>query len=105
DRPHCAAVLAYAGRHTRTWATALSWLERPVEHHGECAYTLVAGPDDLARTRERLELTLGAGAVLAASGPDSTLAGGYVTSFAEATALLAHLRRAGTSEQLPFADA
>ena len=105
DRPHCAAVLAYAGRHTRTWATALSWLERPVEHHGECAFTLVAGPDDLARTRERLELTLGAGSVLAASGPDSTLAGGYATSFAEASALLAHLRRAGTSEQLPFVDA
>jgi PucR-like helix-turn-helix protein len=105
DRPHCAAALAYAGRHTRTWATALSWLERPVEHHGECAYTLVADADDLTRTRERLELTLGAGTVLAASGPDSTLAGGYATSFAEAAALLAHLRRAGTAAPLSFADA
>ena len=104
DRVHCAAALSYAGRHPRTWATALSWLERPVEQCGDRAFTLVADADDLARVRERLELTLGAGTVHAATGPDSTLAGGYAGAFAEAGVLLAQLRGAGAAI-LPFADA
>lgn len=105
--PHCAAILHYSGRHQRTWSTALSWLERPVEQDARRAFTLVVDAADLARLRERLAMFVGDGAVRAVCGPDRDLAGGYGASFVEAGALLARLLRGELDGRsaLPFEDA
>jgi hypothetical protein len=102
--PHCAAVLRHTGTHHRTWATAVAWLERPVERHGSLAFTLVADRAELAQVRVLLERAVGDGAVLAACGSRTAEPGRYRESFDEAGLLLLELARRGGSE-LPFADA
>ncbi|MEO6885379.1 MAG: helix-turn-helix domain-containing protein [Jatrophihabitantaceae bacterium] len=104
DVPHCAAVLRHTGTHHRTWATALAWLDRPVEQRDEVAYTLVADAQDLSAVRTRLELAIGPGGMLAACGAPTAEANGYRESFHEATRLLHALERRGGTE-LPFAQA
>lgn len=104
DAPHCAAMLQHTGTHHRTWATALAWLDRPVEQRGDVACTLVTDAADLSAVRARLELAIGAGGVLAACGAPSAGTGGYRESFDEAARLLRALERQGGTE-LPFAQA
>jgi hypothetical protein len=103
-RAQCAAALRHTGTHHRTWATALSWLERPVEQQGTTAFTVVADPAELSRIRARLAHAVGDGAVVAACGSATTHPGDLRRSFDEAAALLRELCRRGGSE-LPFQDA
>jgi DNA-binding PucR family transcriptional regulator len=97
-------VLRHTGIHHRTWATALAWLERPVEQQGSMAFTVVADPAELSRVRSRLELAVGDGAVVAACGSLSADPKGLRTSFDEAAVLLEELCRRGVTE-LSFEDA
>jgi sugar diacid utilization regulator len=80
-------VLRYAGPLHRTWATALSWLNRPVEPAGDRAYTLVADRADLTALRTRLDRAVGGAAVRAACGSPGA-DGGFAQSFDEAELLL-----------------
>lgn len=101
-RSQCGAVLRYTGRHTRTWATALSWLERPVQQQGRDAYCLVTGAPDLSRVRRHLQVSVGDATVLAACGPEAAEPGAFRESFQLAEALLAQAPEGG---ELAFTDA
>jgi len=98
DRPGCGAVLGYSGTRRRAWASALGWMDRPVQRVGVRGYVVVTDGAELARLRERLELAVGAGSVRAACGAAVRDAAGYGDSFAEAERLLAVARLAGTAE-------
>ncbi len=102
--PQCGAVLRHTGTHHRTWATALTWLDRPVEQQGSMAFTLVADGTELSRVRARLAHAVGNGAVVATCGSLTADPGGLHRSFAEAAALLQEVSRRGGTE-LPFGNA
>lgn len=102
-RPGCGAVLRYSGTRRRAWATAVAWLDRPVECDGLLARLIVADGLDLHRVRAQLELSTGPGAVRGACGTEAHEPGAYRASFDEAARLLRFGRRAGT-EVLPYAE-
>lgn len=101
SRPGCAAVLRHVGPRHRAWATALSWLDRPVQQQDADAFCVVGDAADLARVRTRLERAIGEGRVLAACGPATEHAQRYAAAFRTARALLPHVPVSG---QLAFDD-
>lgn len=104
DRPGCGGVLRYSGARHRAWASAITWLNRPVECAGTLARLVVADGRDLQRVRERVELSAGPGTVRAACGATAVQPSAYRASFAEAERLLRVAGRDGP-DVLPYADA
>jgi DNA-binding PucR family transcriptional regulator len=97
-------VLAHTGSRHRAWASALGWLDRPVDRVGCLAYLVVTDADDLTAVQKRLELAVGDGTVLAACGATVLDSAGYRSSFVEADRLLA-TARIGGSRATGFDDA
>jgi hypothetical protein len=95
DRPGCGAVLAHTGSRHRAWASALGWLDRPVDRVGSLAYLVVTDADELAGVQKRLELAVGDATVLAACGAAVLESTGYRSSFVDADRLLAVARISG----------
>lgn len=94
DEPHAAAVFAYDGTNTRTWRTAIHWIEMPVYEQDGRGWTVLTGnvARELRRIRARLEGIVGDAPVLAASGPQASTPAATSRSFAEAEIVLALLR-------------
>lgn len=97
DVARTGAVLDYTGDRRRTWESALTWLDRPVQCENSLAWLVVRDDAELGKLRDRLELTVGPGTVRAACGS----AGDLHRSFAEAALLL----RLASGPELAFADA
>jgi hypothetical protein len=95
DRPGCGAVLAHIGSRHRAWASALGWLDRPVDRVGCLAYLVVTDAADLAGVQKRLELAVGDATVRASCGAAVLDPAGYRNSFGEADRLLATARIGG----------
>ena len=107
DRPHTAAVFAYDGANTRTWATALSWIEMPVRQDGGLGWTVLVDDveAELGRIRTRLQGMVGDDArVLAATGSVVSDVTGTARSFFEAEVALSFLRRRRRAVELRFAS-
>lgn len=108
DQPHAGAVFAYDGTQTRTWHTAIRWIEMPVfDDDGASsarAWTVLAGDvaAELRRIRARLEGIVGDTPVLAASGPLVTRPNETAASFTEAEMVLALLRARPGEVVLPY---
>ena len=104
DAPHAGAVFAYDGAHTRTWHTAIRWIEMPVFDDDGQAWTVLAGDvaAELGRIRARLEGIVGDAPVLAASGPVVTAPSEIAGSFTEAEMVLALLRARRGEVVLPY---
>jgi hypothetical protein len=98
------AVLAYIGDCQRTWKFAVSQLDRLVQREESLAWLVVRDPAELVELRDRLELTVGAGAVRAACGSAVDEPTALHRSFAEA-ALLLRIGAARGDPELPFPDA
>ena len=88
DRTGRGAGLEYSGTRLRAWRTALAWLDRPVRQDGALAWLVVADDTDLAQVRERVQSSVGDGAVRAACGPPVAPLGDYTQSLADARRLL-----------------
>jgi PucR C-terminal helix-turn-helix domain/GGDEF-like domain len=94
--PHAAAVFAYDGSNQRTWSTAISWIEMPVQRGRGLGWTVLTGDieSEVRRIRRRLQGILGDEApVLAATGPLVSGIEETQRSFREAEIVLAVLRR------------
>src|SRR5262249_10829640 len=106
DQPHAAAVFAYDGANTRTWNTAIHWIEMPVYEDDGHAWTVLAGNvrNELRRIRARLEGIVGDAPVLAASGPLVSAPLATAWSFREADLALAILRGRDGETVLPYED-
>jgi hypothetical protein len=106
DQPHAGAVFAYDGTNTRTWNTAIHWIEMPVYEDGGQAWTVLAGNvrNELRRIRARLEGIVGDAPVLAASGPLVSTPPATAWSFREAELTLAILRGREGETVLPYDD-
>lgn len=107
DRPHTAAVFAYDGANTRTWATALSWIEMPVRRDGGLGWTVLVGDVDaeLGRIRTRLQGMVGDDArVLGATGSVVSDVTDTARSFFEAEVALSFLRRRRREVELRFSS-
>lgn len=107
DRPHTAAVFAYDGANTRTWATALSWIEMPVRQDDGLGWTVLVDDVDaeLGRIRTRLQGMVGDDArVLAATGSVVSDVTGTARSFFEAEVALSFLRRRRRAVELRFSS-
>jgi hypothetical protein len=95
DLPHAAAVFAYSGSNRRTWSTALSWLEMPVQEIDGHGWAVLGGdlPKEVSRIRVRLQGMVGDAPVLAAVGPVVTGPNETARSFRDAETVLDLLRR------------
>lgn|GEM_PF-1585016 len=108
DQPHAAVALGYTGTQRRRWASALTWLDRPVLADGRLGWTLLQGDAEreVARLRGRLEQIVGAGQVRVAGGRSVTGPAATPDSFRDARLLLRLLLRrspaAAESAELPF---
>ncbi|ROO61900.1 PucR-like helix-turn-helix protein [Micromonospora sp. Llam0] len=107
DRPHAAVALGYTGTQRRRWASALTWLDRPVLADGRLGWTLLQGDAEreVARLRGRLEQIVGAGQVRVAGGRSVTGPAATPDSFRDARLLLRLLLRnspAAEPAELPF---
>jgi DNA-binding PucR family transcriptional regulator len=104
DQPHAAAVFAYDGTNTRTWHTAIHWIEMPVYEDEGQAWTVLAGNvgNELRRIRARIEGIVGDAPVLAASGPLVSTPPATAWSFREAEMALALLRNRDTETVLAY---
>lgn len=91
-----AAVLAYTGARRRAWGTALTWLDRPMQHDGARAWLIVSGDDDLALVCGQVQSAVGDGAVASVRGAcgSPVASGSYAGSFREADRLLGSVRGA-----------
>ncbi|MCW2919535.1 MAG: PucR C-terminal helix-turn-helix protein [Actinomycetia bacterium] len=95
DLPHAAAVFFYSGSNRRTWSTALSWLEMPVQEIDGHGWAVLGGdlPKEVSRIRVRLQGMVGDAPVLAAVGPVVTGPNETARSFRDAETVLDLLRR------------
>ncbi|MEU8052527.1 MULTISPECIES: helix-turn-helix domain-containing protein [Micromonospora] len=96
DQPHAVAGIGYTGAQQRRWASALSWLDRPVLAEGRRAWTLLHGEDverEATRLRARLDQIVGVGQVRVASGATVSGAARTAASFRDADRLLSLLLR------------
>ncbi|MFI2666495.1 helix-turn-helix domain-containing protein [Micromonospora carbonacea] len=109
DLPHAVAGIGYTGAQPRRWASALSWLDRPVLAEGRRAWTLLHGDDverEATRLRARLDQIVGAGQVRVASGALVSGAARTAVSFRDADRLLRLLlRQPDAPPELPFGRA
>ncbi|MFC8849027.1 MULTISPECIES: PucR family transcriptional regulator [unclassified Micromonospora] len=108
DQPHAVAGIVYTGAQQRRWASALSWLDRPVLAEGRRAWTLLHGDVDreATRLRARLDQIVGAGQVRLASGALVSGAARTAASFRDADRLLRLLlRQPDAPPELPFGRA
>ncbi|MDG4764667.1 helix-turn-helix domain-containing protein [Solwaraspora sp. WMMD406] len=94
DQPHVGVALAYTGSQHRRWASAITWLDRPVLADGRHGWTLLQGDAqrEVTRLRRRLEQIVGTGQVRVACGRSVTGPGGTPESFRDARRLLRLLR-------------
>lgn len=108
DQPHAAVALAYTGSQHRRWASATTWLDRPVLADGRHGWTLLQGDAqrEVTRLRGRLEQIVGAGQVLVACGRSVSGAARTPESFRDAGRLLRLLlhRPSGPPGQPPGVD-
>lgn len=88
DRDGYGAVLEYAGNRHRAWRTAVAWLDRPAGCTDTRCWLVVAGDDDLAAVRGRVQSSVGEGAVRAACGPPVAAGDDCGSSFRDAERLL-----------------
>ncbi|MFV2124407.1 PucR family transcriptional regulator [Micromonospora sp. LOL_013] len=107
DQPHAAVALGYTGAQRRRWASALTWLDRPVLADGRLGWTLLQGDAEreVARLRSRLEQIVGAGQVRVAGGRSVTGPAATPDSFRDARLLLRlllHRSPAAELTELPF---
>ncbi|MEU1887473.1 helix-turn-helix domain-containing protein [Micromonospora sp. WMMD987] len=108
DQPHAVAGIAYTGEQPRRWASALSWLDRPMLAEGRRAWTLLHGDVDreVTRLRVRLDQIVGAGQVRVVAGAPVTGPARTTDSFRDADRLLRLLLRAPDGRpELPFGQA
>ncbi|MBW4701770.1 MULTISPECIES: CdaR family transcriptional regulator [unclassified Micromonospora] len=108
DQPHAVAGIAYTGAQQRRWASALSWLDRPVLAEGRRAWTLLHGDveREVTRLRVRLDQIVGAGQVRVVAGALVTGPARTAESFRDADRLLRLLLRAPDERvELPFGQA
>lgn len=101
DRAGYGAVLDYAGSRYRAWRTALAWLDRPIRCTDRRCWLVVAGDEDLAMVRDRVQGSVGEGAVRAACGPPVSAGEDCTASFGEAERML----RLGREAVVGFDDA
>ncbi|WP_326552284.1 PucR family transcriptional regulator [Micromonospora sp. NBC_01813] len=90
DQPHAGVALGYTGSQHRRWASATTWLDRPVLADGWQGWTLLQGDAqrEVARLRGRLEQIVGAGQVLVTCGRSVTGPAATSDSFRDARRLL-----------------
>ncbi|WFE29955.1 helix-turn-helix domain-containing protein [Solwaraspora sp. WMMD791] len=95
DQPHAAVALGYTGAQRRRWASALTWLDRPVLTEDGYGWTLLHDDPqrEVTRLRRRLEQIVGAGQVLVACGRAVADPGRTPESFRDARLLLGLLLR------------
>ncbi|WP_328348109.1 PucR family transcriptional regulator [Micromonospora sp. NBC_00421] len=108
DQPHAVAGIAYTGAQQRRWASALSWLDRPVLAEGRRAWTLLHGDveREVTRLRVRLDQIVGAGQVRVVAGSLVTGPARTAVSFRDADRLLRLLLRSSDERpELPFGQA
>ncbi|WP_432897375.1 PucR family transcriptional regulator [Micromonospora matsumotoense] len=108
DQPHAVAGIAYTGAQQRRWASALSWLDRPVLAEGRRAWTLLHGDveHEVTRLRVRLDQIVGAGQVRVVAGSLVTGPARTAVSFRDADRLLRLLLRSPDERpELPFGQA
>ncbi|MEV0941396.1 PucR family transcriptional regulator [Micromonospora wenchangensis] len=108
DQPHAVAGIAYTGEQQRRWASALSWLDRPVLAEGRLAWTLLHGDveREVTRLRARLDQIVGPGQVRVVAGPLVTGPARTAASFRDADRLLRLLLRSSDGRpELPFGQA
>ncbi|WP_198166857.1 PucR family transcriptional regulator, partial [Micromonospora rifamycinica] len=108
DQPHAVAGIAYTGEQPRRWASALSWLDRPMLAEGRRAWTLLHGDveREVTRLRVRLDQIVGAGQVRVVAGALVTGPARTAASFRDADRLLRLLLRAPDGRpELPFGQA
>jgi hypothetical protein len=74
DQPQTAVAIYYDGADTRTFGTALSWVEAPIRAEEHWAWTVlpVGAPGRVALIQRRLQSVVGSGRVLAATGPPAS---------------------------------
>ena len=97
-------MFAYDGTNTRTWHTAIHWIEMPVYEDEGQAWTVLAGNvgNELRRIRARIEGIVGDAPVLAASGPLVSTPPATAWSFREAEMALALLRNRDAETVLAY---
>ncbi|MGX4653688.1 PucR family transcriptional regulator [Micromonospora sp. SCSIO 07396] len=108
DQPHAVAGIAYTGEQQRRWASALSWLDRPVLAEGRLAWTLLHGDveREVTRLRARLDQIVGPGQVRVVAGALVTGPARTAASFRDADRLLRLLLRSSDERpELPFGQA
>ncbi|WP_176738922.1 helix-turn-helix domain-containing protein [Micromonospora matsumotoense] len=108
DQPHAVAGIAYTGAQQRRWASALSWLDRPVLAEGRRAWTLLHGDveREVTRLRVRLDQIVGGGQVRVVAGSLVTGPARTAVSFRDADRLLRLLLRSSDERpELPFGQA
>ncbi|MEO6886157.1 MAG: helix-turn-helix domain-containing protein [Jatrophihabitantaceae bacterium] len=99
--PHTPIVIDYDGPDTRTFATALSWVETPLRVDGRRAWTVLGAdaPERMGLIQRRLQEFVSSGRVLVAAGPPALGVEAILGSFDKAGFALRLLatRQAGSA--------